>query len=104
MSTRHENPKHSQADGAGFNRLRAAQKQREEFASICQRSHPSCDVYIDQVREYAGAQVVFYRACHKSSGMVAFEHARIAVFKWVAMTSTRAAHWSKDSDIIAAQG
>lgn len=91
--SRHENPKHSQGDGAGFGRLRAAQKMRSDFAAICKRTHPSCEIYIDQIREYAGAQIVFYRASHSQ-----FEHARVAVFTKVGN------EWRKENDIIAAQG
>lgn len=88
-----ENIFHKSADGAGFNRLRTAQAQRELFAAICQKSHPSAKIYIDQVREYAGVQVVFYRAIHER-----FEHARIAIFE-----KTGSA-WRNVNDIIAAQG
>jgi hypothetical protein len=91
-----ENIFHKSADGAGFSRLRAAQRQREEFATICKRTHPSCEIYIDQVREYAGVQVVFYRAAYTGPG-TQFEHARIAVF------SGKPGTWRKESDIIAAQ-
>lgn len=98
MSTRHENPKHSQADGAGFGRLRAEQAKREEFAAICKRTHPSCAIYIDQIREYAGVQVAFYRATFKTpEGNTTFEHARVAVF------SGKPGAWRKENDIIAAQ-
>jgi hypothetical protein len=90
----HENPKHKQADGAGFGRLRAAQQMRAEFADICSRTHPSCTLCIDKVHEYAGVQIVFYRAAHNSG---AFEHARVAVF------SGRPGAWRKESDMIAAQ-
>jgi len=99
MNTRQENPKHSQADGAGFKRLRAAQEQRNEFAAICKRTHPNCDIYIDQVREYAGVQIVFYRATYKEG----FEHARVAVFSWVNPTGIKPGQWRKENDIIAAQ-
>jgi hypothetical protein len=98
MTTRHENPKHVQGDGAGFNRLRAAQKMRETFAAICQRSHPSSTIYVDQVREYAGAQVVFYRVTDPELP----EQARIALFQWVNPTATKGGEWHKQNDIIAA--
>lgn len=101
MSKRHENPKHVQGDGAGFGRLRAAQRLRETFTDIIKRTHPSCAIYVDQVREYAGVQIVFYRAEYKES--VPFEHARIAVFEWKNPSSTRPGHWVKENDIIAAQ-
>lgn len=97
--SKHDNPKHRQADGAGFGRLRAAQVMRAEFAEICGRTHPSCEIYIDQIREYAGVQVVFYRATRPQS----FEHARIAIFSWANPTATQKAHWRKESDMIAAQ-
>jgi hypothetical protein len=90
--SRHENPKHSQGDGAGFARLRTAQQMRAEFADICKRTHPSCEIYIDQIREYAGVQIVFYRAARPE-----FEHARVAVFTKVGNG------WRKENDIIAAQ-
>ena len=95
MSTKNpqaENIFHKSADGAGFNRLRTAQAQRELFTAICQRSHPSANIYIDQVREYAGVQVVFYRAIHER-----FEHARVAIFE------KKGSAWSKVNDIIASQ-
>jgi hypothetical protein len=92
-ASRIENPKHVQGDGAGFGRLRAQQKMREDFASICSRTHPSCNIHIDQIREYAGVQVVFYRSIRPGQ----FEHARVAVF------SRQKSGWCKDSDMIAAQ-
>lgn len=96
MSNGHiENPKHSQADGAGFGRLRAEQAKRTEFTRLCQQSHPSCVIHVDQVREYAGVQIAFYRVV--STGQFAYEHARVAVFQKIG------GKWSKESDIIAAQ-
>lgn len=93
------NPKGGQGDGAGFNRLRAEQNKRTEFAAICKRTHPSCEIYVDQIREYAGVQIVFYRAAYPGN----FEHARVAVFKWNNPSASKAGHWSKENDIIAAQ-
>lgn len=93
------NPKSGQGDGAGFGRLRAAQAMRAQFAEICGRTHPSCQIYVDKIHEYAGVQVVLYRATRPGS----FEHARVAVFSWVNQTATRNGHWQKDSDMIAAQ-
>lgn len=87
----HENPKVLQGDGAGFGRLRAAQKMRVDFAAICKSTHPSAEIYIDQIRDYAGSQIVFYRAKSRT-----IETARVAVFKQVNGT------WSKENDIIAA--
>lgn len=98
-ASRTENPKHKQADGAGFGRLRAAQAMRATFAEICSRTHPSCEIYVDKIHEYAGVQVVFYRAIRAQT----FEHARVAIFSWVNITATQPAHWRKDSDMIAAQ-
>jgi len=95
MSNRQENPHHKQSDGAGFNRLRAEQEKRVEFTRLCQQSHPSCAIHIDQVREYAGVQIAFYRVV--STGQFKFEHARIAVFKF------GGSKWIKETDIIAAQ-
>ena len=71
----HENPKHKQGDGAGFNRLRAAQSMRTNFTTLIRSLHPMGGVYIDQIREYAGQQVVFYRRTVEES-----EYACIAVF------------------------
>lgn len=85
------NPKSGQGDGAGFGRLRKAQAERDEFKRICQMSHPSCEIYVDQVREYAGSTIVFYRALCVGR----FEQARIAVFKFNSK-------WVKENDIIAA--
>jgi hypothetical protein len=96
MSARQENPKHKQGDGAGFGRLRAEQTKRSIFQQLLYRSHPSGGVHIDQVREYAGVQVCFYR--HRMPG-AACEQARIAVFE----PSDNAERWNKVNDIIAAQ-
>jgi len=90
----HHNPKSGQGDGAGFNRLRAAQAMRLSFTTLIQASHPSAGIYIDQIREYAGAQIVFYRATHGK-----FEHARCAVF-----TPNEHGGYTKSNDIIVAQG
>lgn len=58
----HHNPKSGQGDGAGFGRLRAAQAMRHNFTVLLNSRNPSADgLYIDQIREYAGVQVVFYR-------------------------------------------
>lgn len=100
------NPKNGQGDGAGFNRLRKAQKEREQFAYIIKGTHPSCDIYIDQVREYAGVQIVFYRAAYEPKANqtgAPFEHARVAVFEWRNPTATKPGRWDKTNDIIAAQ-
>lgn len=98
MNTRHENPKHSQGDGAGFGRLRSAQKQRATFAELCRRTHPSGEIYIDQIREYAGAQIVFYRVQNPKLP----EQARCACFKWANPTATTNGEWRKENDIIIA--
>jgi hypothetical protein len=96
----HLNPKSGQGDGAGFGRLRAAQQLRETFAENLRRTHPSCLIYIDQVREYAGAQVVFYRAKSTAkSSMSQFEYARVAIFKW--RHESNGGEWRKESDMIA---
>lgn len=71
--SKHDNPKHRQADGAGFGRLRAAQALRMQFAALLKT--PLSDAYIDQIREYCGTQVVFYRRMRETS-----EQARVAVF------------------------
>lgn len=72
----HLNPKNGQGDGAGFRRLQAAQTMRMNFQALLAHKHPTCTVYIDQIREYAGAQIVFFRATPDS-----FEQeARCAVF------------------------
>ena len=89
----HHNPKSGQGDGAGFNRLRAAQAMRQNFTTMLRASHPSCSVYIDQIREYAGSQIVFYRAESER-----FEHARCAVF-----TPNEHGGHTKSNDIIVAQ-
>ncbi len=87
-----ENPKHKVSDGCAFGRLRAAQKLRETIEHILNVAHPSSGIFVDQVREYAGAQIVFYRAIASS-----YEHARVAVFE-------HGEHgWRKLNDIIAAQ-
>jgi hypothetical protein len=92
MTNRQENPKHKQGDGAGFGRLRAEQHRRAAFQHLIRRSHPSGEIYIDQVREYAGVQVVFFR--HTTT---AFQHARVAIFEH------HDGAWSKTNDIIATQ-
>lgn len=86
-----ENPKHKQGDGAGFGRLRAEQAKRVAFHDLIRRSHPTGTIYIDQVREYAGVQVAFYRV-----SAAGYEVARIAVF------NNKGGEWVKDNDIIAA--
>jgi hypothetical protein len=71
---RHENPKHKQGDGAGFGRLRAEQEKRTTVIRMLVRAHPDGSVYVDQIREYAGAQIVFFR--HTLNGTC---YARVAV-------------------------
>jgi hypothetical protein len=88
---KHENPKHKTGDGAGFGRLRAEQAKRDTFKALIERSHPMRNVYIDQIRDYCGAQVVFYRR-----GDTKAEVACIAVFQ------TTNGVWVKEQDIIAA--
>ena len=87
-----ENPKHKVSDGSAFGRLRAAQKLRQHVENILNVSHPSASIFVDQIREYAGVQIAFYRAISSS-----YEHARVAVFE----QSDRG--WRKANDIIAAQ-
>jgi hypothetical protein len=70
------NPKSGQGDGAGFNRLRAAQAMRMNFQALLSSVHDS-GVYVDQIREYAGAQIVFFRVNADSFGA---EEAHCAVF------------------------
>jgi hypothetical protein len=70
-----ENPKHRQADGAGFGRLRAEQRKRDAFAHLLHRLHPLGTLYVDKVYEYAGTQIAFYRRTVETS-----EEARVAVF------------------------
>jgi hypothetical protein len=89
----HRNPKSGTGDGAGFNRLRAAQALRMQFTALIQASHPSAGIYIDQVREYAGAQIVFYRAATER-----YEYARCAIF-----TPNRDGGYTKSSDSIVSQ-
>jgi hypothetical protein len=73
----HRNPKSGQGDGAGFNRLRAEQARRHNFTSLLNAKHPSADgLYIDQIREYAGAQIVFYRYDINRT-----QHAAVATFR-----------------------
>ena len=86
-----ENPKHKQGDGAGFGRLRAEQVRRSLFHDLIKRSHPSAEIYIDKVYEYAGSQIAFYRL-----SQMHFEQARCATF-----IQTNG-NWSKDNDIIIA--
>jgi hypothetical protein len=73
-----ENPKHKQGDGAGFGRLRAAQALRERISDKLRKNSTGfAEIYIDQIREYAGAHIVFYRAIN--IGQFAYEQARVAV-------------------------
>lgn len=90
----HENPKAGQGDGAGFNRLRAAQALRHNFAVLLKSLHPGSTVYIDQIREYAGQQVVFYRRTIEEG-----EGACIAVF-----VANRRGGYTLENDIIIALG
>ena len=86
-----ENPKHKQGDGAGFGRLRAEQEKRTVFLAMIARVHPHGNLYIDQVREYAGTQIAFYRRTVET-----WEEARVAVFVWHV-----AGRWILSHDIIA---
>lgn len=99
MSTRTferpENPKHVQGDGAGFGRLRAAQRLRQHFAKMCKFSAAQT-IYIDEVRDYAGVKIVFYRA--QSDGQS--EQARVAVMKFYPIDDSEGV-WRKEHDIIA---
>ena len=88
---RQENQKHKQGDGAGFGRLRAEQAKRADFLRIIARMHPHGNLYVDQVREYAGSQIVFYRRTVET-----WEEARVAVFL---PCQTRG--WIMSNDIIA---
>lgn len=72
----HRNPKSGQGDGAGFGRLRAAQAMRQNFATLLRSANNGAGVYIDQIREYAGSQIVFYRVTRDNR-----EDAYCAVFK-----------------------
>jgi len=87
-----ENPKHKQGDGAGFGRLCAEQAKRQAMMHVLRRSTASGEMYIDQIREYAGIQVVFYRHITER-----FQTARIAIFELKDGT------WVKENDIIANQ-
>lgn len=89
--TKHENPKHKTGDGAGFGRLRAEQNKRHDFLTIIARAHPLGNVYVDQVREYAGAQIAFYRR-----EVETWEEARVAIFL---PCPTRG--WIMHSDVVA---
>lgn len=89
----HRNPKSGQGDGAGFGRLRAAQKQRADFHHKLSQRNLDASVYIDQIREYAGACVVFYRIECDS-----FEEARVAAFQPVE------AGYKMINDIMVAEG
>lgn len=88
------NPKNGQGDGAGFNRLRAAQAQRAQFTALIRALHPLGGVYIDQIREYAGQQVVFYRRTVETT-----EQARIAIF-----IVNRSGGHTLENDVLVAQG
>jgi hypothetical protein len=88
---RAENPKHKQGDGAGFGRLRAEQNKRVEFLAIIHRAHPLGNVYVDQVREYAGAQIVFYRRTVET-----WEEARVGAF----LQDVASGRWIMHSDTI----
>lgn len=90
----HRNPKSGQGDGAGFGRLRAAENQRAEFHGELSRRHKS-NVYIDQVREYAGICVVFYRI-----DCVTFEEARVAAFKSITRIRAGAAGYELVNDMV----
>lgn len=88
------NPKNGQGDGAGFNRLRAAQAMRLAFTALLHAKHPLGAMYIDQIREYAGSQIVFYRRTVEED-----EIACVAVFE-----SNRAAGThTLTSDIVVAK-
>lgn len=88
----HRNPKSGQGDGAGFGRLRAAQAMRSQFGALLNATHGR-EVYIDQIREYAGSQIVFYRVQYDK-----YEQARCAVF-----TPNERGGFTKSNDIIVAQ-
>lgn len=92
---KHENPKHRQGDGAGFGRLRAEQAKRAAFHHLIRKSHPIAEIYIDQIREYAGVQVAFFRTTLPGPSRLE-QTARIAVFE------NRDGMWVKTNDIIAA--
>lgn len=62
------------------------------FRAMIKRSHPSSHIGIDEVHDYGGSKIVFYR-CETS----AYIHHRCAVFKKLDGA------WSKENDIIVAQ-
>ena len=92
---KHENPKHKTGDGAGFGRLRAEQQKRTTITRMLERQHPIGAVYVDQIREYAGAQIAFYRHT-MTDGAGSLMEARVAVFR----TAANGNYWI-ENDIIA---
>ena len=94
---KHENPKHKTGDGAGFGRLRAEQQKRTTITRMLERQHPIGAVYVDQIREYAGAQIVFFRTTMPDGSGRGLNHtARVAVFR----VATNGNYWI-DNDVIA---
>jgi hypothetical protein len=59
---KHDNPKHRQAE-------------RHNFAVLLRSHHRGDTIYVDQIREYVGSRVVFYRRTVET-----WEQARVAVF------------------------
>ena len=65
----------------------------DAYRAALKRNHPSANIGIDQLHEYGGARILFYR-CETSS----YIHHRVALM------INEGGAWRVENDIIASQG